>query len=66
MVFRVAVSHKMLRWLTGGFAATAAAGVLGMIVEAAGTVQVASVAGVLRAESWSRPTGSPRSRVTSR
>ncbi|RPI49651.1 MAG: glycosyltransferase family 2 protein, partial [Acidobacteria bacterium] len=40
------VSHKMLRWLTGGFAATAAAGILGIIVEAAGTLPVASVAGV--------------------
>ncbi len=36
------VSHKMLRWLTGGFAATAAAGLLGMIVDQAGTWQLAA------------------------
>ena len=29
------VSHKMLRWLTGGFAAAAAAGVAGMILREA-------------------------------
>jgi len=40
------VSHKMLRWLTGGFAATSAAGMLWMIHDATGTLQVASLAGV--------------------
>ncbi len=36
------VSHKMLRWLTGGFAAAAAAGVIGMILDHAGTWQLAA------------------------
>jgi peptidoglycan/xylan/chitin deacetylase (PgdA/CDA1 family) len=36
------VSHKMLRWLTGGFAATAAAGLLGMILEAGSTWPLAA------------------------
>jgi peptidoglycan/xylan/chitin deacetylase (PgdA/CDA1 family) len=36
------VSHKMLRWLTGGFVATAAAGLLGMLVNAAGTWHLAA------------------------
>ncbi len=39
------VSHKMLRWLTGGFAAAAAAGVAGMILER-GTAWPLAAAGV--------------------
>jgi peptidoglycan/xylan/chitin deacetylase (PgdA/CDA1 family) len=40
------VSHKMLRWLTGGFAATAAVGVLGLVVDRATVGPIASLAGV--------------------
>jgi len=36
------VSHKMLRWLTGAFAAGAAAGVIGMILQAGNTWSLAA------------------------
>ncbi len=36
------VSHKMLRWLTGGFAAAAAAGLVGMIFEAGNSWSLAA------------------------
>ncbi len=36
------VSHKMLRWLTGGFAAAAAAGLMGMIFEAGNSWSLAA------------------------
>ena len=36
------VSHKMLRWLTGGFVATAAAGLVGMIFEAGNSWSLAA------------------------
>jgi len=40
------MSHKLLRWWTGGFVATAGASVLGMLVGAANTWQLASGAGM--------------------
>ena len=49
------VSHKMLRWLTGGFVAAAASGVAGMILER-GTTWPLAAAGVA-ASSVARPSG---------
>ena len=50
------VSHKMLRWLTGGFAAAAAAGVLGMILGAGDTWPLAAAGVAVIGVAVFRPT----------
>jgi cellulose synthase/poly-beta-1,6-N-acetylglucosamine synthase-like glycosyltransferase len=50
------VSHKMLRWLTGGFAAAAAAGVGGMILDAGDTWPLAAAGVAVSGAVVFRPT----------